>query len=241
MSPRLAKPKLSKAADPDPTSTRGVGDRHVACAPLRLVRDTDRRVALYARIGADGPTVAKQVRELKTIAGQHGWQVVTTFKDKGTTGTEHRDDRATLEALLEGAGRNEFDLVAAWSVNRLGRSLQDLCGTLGELHAKGVDLYLHEQGIDTTTPEGKVLFQMLDVFTKFERSIIQERVRVGLARARAQGKQLGRPAVSSAVEKAILAKRAEGMSMLKIARELGVGSSTVQRVVGTAEGAWVSS
>ena len=88
----------------------------------------------------------------------------------------------------------EFDLVAAWSVDRLGRSLVDLLGTLQELHAKNVDLYLHRQGIDTTTPSGKAKFQMMGVFAEFERSMLRERVNAGLARARAEGTQLGRPA-----------------------------------------------
>ena len=91
------------------------------------------------------------------------------------------------------AARREFDVVMAWSVDRLGRSLQDLVSFLSEIHAAGVDLFLHQQGIDTTTPGGKAMFQMLGVFAEFERSIIQERVRAGLRRAKAEGKRLGRP------------------------------------------------
>ena len=119
----------------------------------------------------------------------------------------------------------------AWSVDRLGRSLQDLIGFLGEVHAQGVDLYLHQQGVDTTTPGGKALFQMMGVFAEFERTMIQDRVLAGLARARAQGKTLGRPMVGSDVEDAIRDTRATGKDIRKIARELGVGVSTVQRVV----------
>lgn len=120
----------------------------------------------------------------------------------------------------------------AWSVDRLGRSLQHLVGFLDNIHAKGVDLYLHQQNIDTSTPSGKAMFQMAGVFAEFERSMIQERVRAGLERAREQGaRSLGRPRVSTHTEALIRRKRAEGMGILKIAKEVGVGTSVVQRVV----------
>ena len=135
-----------------------------------------------------------------------------------------------MDAMLRGVSRKDFDLVAAWSVDRLGRSLQDLVSLLAELHAKHVDLYLHQQGLDTTTPSGKAMFQMLGVFSEFERAIIRERIKAGLARARAEGKVFGRPRVSGKVEAAIRAARRKGMGMRRIARELGVGVSTVQRV-----------
>ncbi len=128
------------------------------------------------------------------------------------------------------------NLVAAWSVDRLGRSLQDLVGFLSELYAKGVDLYLHQQGIDTTTPAGKALFGMMGVFAEFERAMIRERVNAGLARARAEGKRLGRPPVPAETEAAIRAARAEDMGKVKIAKHLGVGVRTVQRVLDEATG-----
>ena len=126
----------------------------------------------------------------------------------------------------------------AWSVDRLGRSLQDLIGFLSELHAVGVDLYLHQQGIDTTTPAGKAMFQMMGVFAEFERSMIQERVKSGLARAKKHGtksgKPLGRPKVNGKIEKAVLAVRAEGTGKRKIAKQLGIGVSTVNRILNEA-------
>jgi DNA invertase Pin-like site-specific DNA recombinase len=119
----------------------------------------------------------------------------------------------------------------AWSVDRLGRSLQDLVAFLGDLHASGVHLYLHQQGIDTTTPSGKAMFQMLGVFAEFERAMIKERVQAGLARARAQGKRLGRPPTPSTKERAITADLAAGaMGIRKIAAKHGVGVSVVQRL-----------
>ena len=127
--------------------------------------------------------------------------------------------------------RREFDLVAAWSVDRLGRSLQDLTGFLQELHGAGVDLYLHQQALDTTTPSGRAMFQMMGVFAEFERSMISERVKAGLARAKSNCKQLGRPKVSTGKEASIRKLYSEGMGMIRIGKELGVGTSTVQRVV----------
>jgi DNA invertase Pin-like site-specific DNA recombinase len=122
---------------------------------------------------------------------------VRVYKDRGISGAKGKDRRPEFDALHKAAARREFEVVMAWSVDRLGRSLQDLVAFLSEIHAAGVDLFLHQQGVDTTTPGGKAMFQMLGVFAEFERSIIQERVRAGLRRAKAEGKQLGRPADSA--------------------------------------------
>ncbi len=127
--------------------------------------------------------------------------------------------------------RREFDIIMAWSVDRLGRSLQHLVGFIEEVHALGVDLYLHVQGIDTTTPAGKALFQMLGVFAEFERAMIRERVMAGLARAREQGKAIGRPKVNGKVEKKVRKLRAGGMGIKRIAKEAGVAVGTVYRIL----------
>jgi DNA invertase Pin-like site-specific DNA recombinase len=173
---------------------------------------------------------ANQRRELKAAARRHGWQVVAVFQDTGISGAKGREERPGLDALMAGISRREFDVVAAWSVDRLGRSLQGLMTLLGEIHAKRVDLYLHQQGIDTTTPAGKALFQMVGVFAEFERAMIRERVMVGLARAREQGKQLGRRRVGPEIERNIRATLAAGTGIVSTARKLGIGVSTVQRV-----------
>lgn len=191
-----------------------------------------KQIAVYARVSTDGQTVENQVRELKAVAKRHGWQIAEVYSDNGISGAKSREQRPAMRRLMEGIGRRDFDMVAAWSVDRLGRSLQDLVGFLGELNAKGIDLYLHRQGLDTSTPAGRAMFQMLGVFSEFERAMIQERVRAGLARARAQGKRLGRPKVGQRVEAAVRAARAGGKGIRKIARELGVGVGTVQRIVG---------
>lgn len=160
-----------------------------------------------------------------------GWQVAKEYVDHGISGAKDRDRRPAYDRLCAAIVRREIDLVMAWSVDRLGRSLQQLVGLLSDLQVKGVDLYLHQQGIDTTTPAGKAMFQMCGVFAEFERALIRERVKAGLERARAQGKTLGRPRASESVEKKIQAARRQGKGIKKIANELGIGVSTVQRVV----------
>ncbi len=136
-----------------------------------------------------------------------------------------------LDAMMKAVNAKEFDMVAAWSVDRLGRSLTDLLGILQALQDKGIDLFLHQQGLDTSTTAGKAMFQMLGVFAEFERGIIRERVNAGLARAKAKGTKLGRRRVKPSVEARIRELRAEGEGILKIGRMLGVGTSVVQRVV----------
>ena len=191
-----------------------------------------KRVAIYLRVSTDQQTTLNQRRELEAVAARSGWQVVKVYEDAGISGAKGRDERPGLDALLRAVNAKEFDMVAAWSVDRLGRSLTDLLGILQALHDKGVDLFLHQQGLDTSTSAGKAMFQMLGVFAEFERGIIRERVNAGLARAREKGVVLGRPRIDPAVEKRILALRKKGMGILKIGREIGVGTAAVQRVVG---------
>ena len=193
-----------------------------------------KRAAIYARVstrnGHQDPET--QLLALRQVAERAGWEIAGEYVDHGISGAKGREQRPAFDRLLKDATRRQFDLVMAWSVDRLGRSLQDLVAFLGDLHAQGVDLYLHIQGIDTTTPGGKALFQMMGVFAEFERAMIQERVCAGLAKARAKGKQLGRPKVSPSVERAIQEARAAGKGQLAIARELRVGVGTVRRVLG---------
>jgi DNA invertase Pin-like site-specific DNA recombinase len=132
--------------------------------------------------------------------------------------------------MMKAVNAKEFDMVASWSVDRLGRSLTDLLSILQGLHEKGVALLLHQQGLDSSTTAGKAMFQMLGVFAEFERGIIRERVNAGLARARANGTKLGRRRVDPAVEAKILELKASGDGILKIGRKLGIGTSVVQRV-----------
>lgn len=189
-----------------------------------------RRAVLYLRVSTTGQTVENQRLELSAVAARSGWQVVQVFNDAGISGAKGRERRPGLNELLKGVARREFDVVAAWSVDRLGRSLPDLVNILGELHAKHVDLYLHQQGIDTTTPAGKALFQMLGVFAEFERAMIVERVRSGIQRARTQGVKLGRPKIAAETESKIRRALGHGKGIRRVAREVGVGVGTVQRI-----------
>jgi len=193
-----------------------------------------KRVAIYARVSTDGQTTDNQTQELRAVAERHGWDIVNEFVDQGISGAKGRDMRPAFDAMLKGAMRREFDVIMSWSVDRLGRSLQHLVEFLSEVHAKGVDLYMHQQAIDTTTPAGKAMFQMCGVFAEFERAMIQERVKAGLERAKAQGKVLGRPKVKEGTEADIKRLREGGMGKRKIATQLGVGVSTVMRVLGKA-------
>ena len=150
-------------------------------ANLSDMATSTRRAALYVRVSTTdrGQTVENQLRPLQEAAGRLGWIVVAVFRDEGISGSLGRQKRPGLDALLKGVARREFDIVAAWSVCRLGRSLPDLIGLLGELRSRDIDLYLHQQALDTSTPSGRMLFGMLGVFSEFERAMIRDRVMAG--------------------------------------------------------------
>ena len=184
-------------------------------------------MAIYVRVSTDQQTVENQVLALQEVAQRSGWEIVQVFSDEGISGAKGRDRRPGFDALLTAVSRRQIDLVAAWSVDRLGRSLPDLVSFLSDLQAKDVDLYLHQQAIDTSTPSGRMLFQMLGVFAEFERSMIRSRIMAGLARS---SKKAGRPALPvmrlERVEKALR----QGLSIRKAAAEASVSTATVQRV-----------
>jgi DNA invertase Pin-like site-specific DNA recombinase len=193
-----------------------------------------RRIAIYARCSTDEQTTENQIRELRAVASRHGWDVAAVFDDNGVSGGAPREDRPAMTALLRAVARREVDMVAAWAVDRLGRSLIDLLGFLGELHAKKIDLYLHQQGLDTSTPAGRAMFQMLGVFAEFERSMIRERVKAGMARARVSGTKtgaaIGRPAVAGRTQEEARALLRAGHSEREVARLLGIGKGTIHRL-----------
>jgi DNA invertase Pin-like site-specific DNA recombinase len=136
-----------------------------------------RRAVLYLRVSTLDQTTANQERELRQVAERMGCDIMKVYKDHGISGAKGRHQRPQFDALCRDATQRRFDVIMAWSVDRLGRSLQDLVGFLSEIHALRIDLYLHQQGLDTTTPAGKAMFQMMGVFAEFERAMIQERVR----------------------------------------------------------------
>jgi DNA invertase Pin-like site-specific DNA recombinase len=186
--------------------------------------------AIYVRVSTDRQTIENQLRELRQIAGHRGWEVVHEYHDAGTSGAKSREARPGLDEMLKDAQRRRFDIVMAWAIDRLGRSLIDLLGTIQALEAYGVDLYLDQQSIDTTTPTGRLMFQITAAFAEFERSMIRQRVRAGLKRAVESGKQLGRPKIDPSMEKRIQAQLRAKKGMLAIARDLKVGTGTVQRI-----------
>ena len=190
-----------------------------------------RRVGLYLRVSTDGQSTALQRRDLVEACAHRGWEVTELYEDAGVSGAKGREGRPAFDKLCQDATRRRFDVIAAWSVDRLGRSLQDLVGFLGETHGAGVHLYLHQQAVDTTTPAGRALFQMLGVFAEFERAMIRDRVKAGLANARTKGVRLGAPRTDDKTVSRIEREKAKGLSMRAIAAKLGVGTGTVHRVL----------
>jgi DNA invertase Pin-like site-specific DNA recombinase len=166
---------------------------------------------------------------LNEVAVRLGWTVVAVFTDEGISGAKGRDQRPGFDALLKGVARKEFDMIAAWSVCRLGRSLQDLVAFLADVQARGVDLYLHQQAIDTSTPSGRMLFQLLGVFSEFERAMIRSRVVAGLDRVRGK-KRLGRPPMPTERVEVIKNLLSSGKGVRETARETGAGTASVQRI-----------
>jgi DNA invertase Pin-like site-specific DNA recombinase len=192
-----------------------------------------KRAVLYLRVSTIEQTTANQERELRAVAERLGCEIAKVYKDHGISGAKGREKRPAFDALCRDATKREFDVVMAWSVDRLGRSLQDLVAFLSELHALRIDLFLHQQGLDTSTPAGKAMFQMMGVFAEFERAMIQERVRAGLARAKSEGKRLGRPPIAPDLEQRIreaLNKPGRTEGVRKIAERFGVDPGTVQRI-----------
>lgn len=185
------------------------------------------KVAIYSRVSTSQQTSENQRLELERVAAARGWNIVQTFNDEGISGAKGRQDRPALDALLKGAARRQFDLIAVWSVDRLGRSLLNLVETVNELHAVGVDLYIHQQAIDTSTPAGKLAFSVFGALAEYERELIRERVKAGLDRAKRNGVKLGRPSsVTESTRAAIVELYKKGMSPKKISQTLRCGVGT---------------
>jgi DNA invertase Pin-like site-specific DNA recombinase len=194
-----------------------------------------KRVAIYARVSTDSQTVENQLQELHRIADRMDWEVVAEITDEGVSGAKGRDQRPGFDRLLRGVARHEFDLVAAWSVDRLGRSLRDLVLFLEDLREQKVDLFLAQQGLDTSTASGRAMFGMLSVFSDFERSMITARVKSGLQRVRDSGVRLGRPPTDPAkIEKAKVLLAA-GTSLRKTAKLAKISPAMAAKLKGQME------
>jgi len=190
------------------------------------------RTAIYARVSTGEQTCENQLRELRQIAEHKGITIVAEFVDSGISGSKGRDKRPEFDALIKGAIRKDFDSVMVWAVDRLGRSLQDLVAFLNELQSVRCDLYIHQSGIDTQTPAGKMMFQMCGVFAEFEKGMIQQRVKLGQERARAEGKHIGRPSkISEGLVHSIVYMRQQGLGIRRIAKDLQVGVGTIYKVI----------
>lgn len=200
-----------------------------------------RRVGFYLRVSTTGQTVENQRQALQAVADQRGWRVVGEYVDHGISGAKGRAHRPAFDQLSKDAAHGKLDLVAAWSIDRIGRSLGHLVEFMDELRQQSVGIYLHQQQVDTATAAGRAFLQMAGVFAEFEREIIRERIHAGLARARKKGTKLGRKkSITAKVERQILElsrtanpANPKGGTYGKhaIAKKVGCGVSTVQRVL----------
>ena len=186
-----------------------------------------KRVAIYARVSTSSQTVENQFQELREVAQRNGWQIVAELSDSGISGAKGRDQRPAFDQLLKRATRREFDLIMVWAIDRLGRSIQHLVGFMNDILAMDVDLYVHQQSIDTTTPSGRMIFSIFSALGEYERELIRERIMAGQKRARAQGVKIGRPSkLNEAVRTSVKLLRDGGMGIKEISKrlEIGVGS-----------------
>lgn len=186
------------------------------------------RVGLYARVSTyDQQTLPMQLDALRFYAGQRGWEIVSEVRDIGS-GSIARPRR---EELMKAARRREIDAVLVWRLDRWGRSVADLVLTLKELNELGVGFVSLTEALDLTTPTGRAMAGLLAVFAEFEREILRERVRAGIAAARKQGKSHGRPPSASRKEHEVKELFAAGISKSEIARRLSIGRTSVRRLL----------
>ena len=186
---------------------------------------------IYARVSTKNQNTDRQIAELSEVAEKADWKIIDTKIDHGISGSKGRDQRPALDETLKAITQRKASRVMVWSVDRLGRSLQDLIATLNEIRAAGADLYIHQQAIDTSTAAGQALFGMLGVFATFEREIIRERVISGLEQAKAKGKRLGRPPVAPITAKKVISLSKEGLSQRSIAKRVGLSQTKVNRIL----------
>lgn len=195
-----------------------------------------KRVAFYLRVSTDGQTIENQQKELALLAELEGWQNVEIFQDEGISGSIGREGRPGFNELLYRAERRHFDVVAAWSLDRLGREPKDVFELTALASKKGFTIYLHKDRIDTSTAAGELFFTIMAGMAKFERRRMQERIKAGLERAKEQGKILGRPIkAGTEIQDRIRELRADGLTVRAIAAEIGVGVGTVARTLDIAK------
>ena len=191
------------------------------------------KVIVYARVSSSNQNPDNQLNDLRLIAKRNDWTIIQEYVDAGISGAKGRDKRPEFDAMLKSAMRKDADLVMFWSIDRASRNLSHLVEMMNDLHSKNVGMYFHQQSIDSTTPSGKAMLQMAGVFAEFERGMLRERVLSSHARARAEGKTIGRPSqINDALKTSIQFMRDKGVGIKKIAKELNVGVGTVYKVIG---------
>jgi DNA invertase Pin-like site-specific DNA recombinase len=188
--------------------------------------NTMTKAVIYARVSTKDQNTENQIKELREVATKSNWEIVKVYSDV-KSGSKGRANREGLNAMLTAVTKREVDQVLCWSVDRLGRSLTDLVSTMDTINSVGANLYIHTQGLDTNTPVGRAMFEMVGVFAQFERSLIVERVNAGLAVAKAKGVTLGRPRVKERLKQQIRGLIAEAKSVRAIAKEMKVSTGTV--------------
>ena len=166
------------------------------------------------------------------MAEKRGLEVVREISDEGISGAKGRNERPGFDELIKGSVKNEWDIILVWDVSRLGRSLQHLVSFLEDIQSANCDMYIHQSGIDTSTPSGKMMFGMLSVFSEFERSMIRERVIAGQQRAKSEGKHIGRPTnVNDGIINAVYQLRQNNVPISRIAKDLQIGVGTVYKIL----------
>jgi DNA invertase Pin-like site-specific DNA recombinase len=204
--------------------------RGVFSAPIfRPMSKQTKNAVIYARVSTDRQNVDMQLNELRQFAGRSGWQVFEEYIDQNHTGAN--TNRPAFLSMMEAARKRKFDVLLVWKLDRLSRSLKDLINTLEELGACGIDFVSYDNNLDTSTPTGKLVFQIVGAVAEFEKDIIRERVIAGLAMARSKGKRLGRPPIPQTVYDRAMQLRSAGMSFRKIGKALGVDEGTIRKRV----------
>jgi len=187
-----------------------------------------KKVAIYARVSTDKQTCENQLIELREVADRNNWQIVGEYVDTGISGAKGRDKRPQFDLLIKDGIRKKYEMILAYDVSRLSRSLQDLVQFMNDLNTKGIDLFLMKNGISTDTPSGKMMFQMCGVFAEFERTMISERIKSGMQRAKKEGRSIGRKSnMNDSLKTSVQLLRDKGMCISRIASTLGIGVGTV--------------
>ncbi len=192
-----------------------------------------KRIAIYARVSTSAQTCENQLNELRVVADRAGYQIVAEFVDEGISGAKGRQNRPALDQMLKECTRRRFDLVMCWDISRLGRSVQNLIEIMNELQSLRVDLFFLQQGMDTSTASGRMMFSVFGALAEYERELIRERVLAGQARAKAAGVKFGRPkTITENTRETVRLLRDQGVGIRKIARTLGIGVSSCYAAMG---------